>query len=162
MKKDHLSDTERRVLAVIQEGFPKSQTPYQDMAKKIGLDTKELLALLRTWQQDGKLRRIGAILNHFKIGLNAGAMVLWQVEAERIGQVAEIMAGFKEISHLYERITTENWPYNLYSMIHGKNADDVQQVVEKIKQQCNVSKYRILVTEKELKKVPPVYIKKDE
>ena len=156
--KDLLTSIERRILAVLQEGLPRSQTPYKDMARRIGVEVSELLAVLEDWKKQGKLRRIGAIVNHFKVGLGAGAMVVWQAEPERIVEIGQVFAGFEEVSHAYERQTSENWPYNLYTMVHGKNAEEVQQVVKRMSQACGVPNYRILVTEKELKKVAPTYI----
>jgi DNA-binding Lrp family transcriptional regulator len=158
--KGHLSGIECKILAVLQEGLPESQSPYEDMAQRIGIDTEQLLAVLEDWKSQGRLRRIGAIVNHFKVGFGAGAMVLWQAEPERIAEVGEIFAGFKEVSHAYERQTAENWPYNLYTMVHGKSAEDVQQTIQEMSRACGVSDYRILVTEKELKKVPPTYIRR--
>ncbi len=153
-----MSNIEQKILAVLQQGFPKSQSPYQDMAEKIGIDTGQLLAVLKEWKQQGKLRRIGAIVNHFKVGLGAGAMVVWQVEPERTEEVGGIFAAFSEVSHAYERHTDKSWPYNVYTMVHGKSSEDVQQTVRQMSQACGISNYRILVTEKELKKVPPTYI----
>lgn len=153
-----MSDMERRILSVLQKGLPISQTPYKDMAQKTGMETDELLAALKDWVKQGKLRRIGAIVNHFKVGLPAGAMVVWQVESERVVEIGQIFAGFKEVSHAYERQTRENWPYNLYTMVHGKNAEDVRDVIKRMSRAGGVSNYRILVTEKELKKAPPTYI----
>ena len=128
------------------------------MAQRIGIEVSELLTLLKDWEKQGKLRRIGAIVNHFKVGLSAGAMVVWQVEPKRIVEIGQVFAGFEEVSHAYERQTSENWPYNLYTMVHGKSTEDVQRVVRRMSQACGVSNCRILVTEKELKKVPPTYI----
>ncbi len=156
--KNHISGMERRILGVLKEGLPRSQTPYKDMAQRIGIEVSELLAVLKDWKKQGKLRRIGAIVNHFKVGLPAGAMVVWQVEPERAVEIGQIFAGFEEVSHAYERQTRENWPYNLYTMVHGKSAEDVERVVKRMSQACGVSNYRILVTEKELKKVLPTYI----
>ena len=156
--KNQISDTEIRILAVLQGGFPRSQTPYQDMADRVGIDTKELLGVLDNWKREGKLRRIGSIVDHFKVGLSAGAMVTWQVEPERVEQVGTILANFKEVSHAYERKTGENWPYNLYTMVHGAGMPEVEQTVGLMSLACGVSNYRILATEKELKKVPPTYI----
>ena len=152
------SDIEQKVLAVLQHGLPESQSPFKDMAEKIGIETGQLLAVLKDWKQQGKIRRIGAIVNHFKVGLGGGAMVVWQVEPTRTEEVGKILAGFEEVSHAYERRTYENWPYSLYTMVHGKTEDDVKQIVKRMSQKCGVSNYRILVTEKELKKVPPTYI----
>jgi len=158
---ESISEIEREVLAVIQKGFPKSRSPFKDMAEVIGIETAELVEILKKWQQDGKIRRIGAIVNHFKVGLGAGAMVVWQVEEERIEEVGKLLADFKEVSHAYERRIAENWPYNLYTMVHGVNSQEVEQVVEKMSRCCGVRNYKILVTEKELKKVPPTYITQD-
>ena len=156
--KNQISDIERRILTVLQKGLPRSQTPYKDMAQQIGMETTELLTVLKDWKKQGKLRRIGAIVNHFKVGLSAGAMVVWQVRSDRIVEIGQVFAGFEEVSHAYERKSSENWPYNLYTMVHGKNAEDVQRVVKCMSQACGVSDCRILVTEKELKKVSPTYI----
>jgi DNA-binding Lrp family transcriptional regulator len=156
--KYEMSDIERKVLAVLQEGFPRSENPYKDMAEKAGIETKQLLEVLENWKREGKLRRIGAIVDHFKVGLSGGAMVVWQVDKGRVEQVGEKLAGFQEVSHAYERNTVENWPYNLYTMVHGANFEDVEKTVARMSQACGVSDYRILVTEKELKKVPPTYI----
>jgi len=156
--KNQISDIERRILAVLQDGFPRSQTPYKDMAELAGIDTKRLLAVLDNWKREGKLRRIGAIVDHFKVGLSAGAMVAWQVEPERIEQVGTTLAGFKEVTHAYERKIAENWPYNLYTMVHGADIQEVEQIVKRMSQACRVSDYRILTTKRELKKVPPTYV----
>jgi len=128
------------------------------MAELVGIDTKQLLAVLDNWKRQGKLRRIGSIVDHFKMGLSAGAMVAWRIEPERIEQVGTILAGFKEVTHAYERKTAANWPYNLYTMVHGADIQEVEQIVKSMSQACEVSDYRILVTQKELKKVSPTYI----
>jgi len=156
--KNQMSDIERKILAVLQGGFPRSQTPYKDMAELVGIDTKRFLAVLEHWKREGKLRRIGSIIDHFKVGLSGGAMVAWLVESERIEQVGTTLAGFKEVTHAYERKVTENWSYNLYTMVHGADIQEVEQIVKRMSQACGVSDYRILATKKELKKVPPTYV----
>jgi hypothetical protein len=72
--------------------------------------------------------------------------------------VGELLAGFEQVSHAYERQTAQGWPYNLYTMVHCKSAEEVRGVVERMSRACGVTDYRILVTQKELKKVPPTYI----
>ncbi len=156
--KHQISDIEQKILAVIQQGLPKSQNPFKDMAENIGIETAQLLSVLKDWKQQGKIRRIGAIVNHFKVGLCAGAMVVWQVEPERTEEVGKVLAEFEEVSHAYERRSDESWPYSLYTMVHGKSDEYVLQTVQRMSHACGISNYRILVTEKELKKVPPTYI----
>jgi len=153
-----MSEIDQRILGVLQQGLPRNQCPYEDMAREIGIDTMRLLRILREWKGQGKLRRIGAIVNHFKVGLSAGAMVVWKVEPQRVEEVGQILAKFEEVSHAYERHIDENWPYSVYTMVHGQSAEGVGQVVGRMSQACGISDYRILATEKELKKVPPTYI----
>lgn len=153
-----LSEIERKVLFVIQGGFPRSQTPYQDMAEQVGISTEQFLSVLKNWKQGGKLRRVGSIVDHFKVGLSGGAMVVWRVEPQRVEEVGTILAGFREVSHAYERQTCDHWPYNLYTMVHGADGRQIEKIVEQMSQACDVTDYRTLTTIKELKKVPPTYI----
>ena len=154
-----LSELEKSVLAVLQDGFPKdSLTPYADMAGRIGIETQTLLDLLLQWQSQKKIRRIGAIINHFHVGMGSGAMVVWQVEPGRIEEVGLCLAGFKEVSHAYQRPSSLQWPYNLYTMVHGADPASTEQTVKRMSEACAVADYQLLLTEKELKKVPPTYI----
>jgi DNA-binding Lrp family transcriptional regulator len=153
-----LSETEKQVLRVIQHGMPRSKRPFADMAQEAGMETEDLLDVIKRWKSDGSLRRIGAIVSHFEVGLPSGMMVVWQVESGRIEEVGKKLAGFPEVSHAYERITTQNWPYNLYTMVHGSSTEEVEKTVEAMSKACGVENYRGLITEKELKKVPPTYI----
>jgi len=43
-------------------------------------------------------------------------------------------------------------------MVHGTSAEQVKLTIEHMSEACGVSDYRMLVTEKELKKVPPAYV----
>ncbi len=156
--KEQQSGIEERILAVIQEGLPGSRTPYDDMARRVGIKPRKLLEILKQWKQQGKLRRIGAIVNHFKLGLSAGAMVVWKVEPQHVEEVGQMLAAFEQVSHAYERDTTDNWPYNLYTMVHAGSCEELLSTVERMSKACGVSQYKVLATEKELKKVGPRYI----
>lgn len=153
-----ISDIEKSVLKVIQHGFPRSLSPYADMAKSAGISTEELLEVLRNWDRTKKLRRLGAIVSHFQIGLGHGAMVVWIVEPEQIEQIGAQLSGFSEVSHAYQRPCSQNWPYNLYTMVHGSDPEEVSKTVKQMSDACGITDYRMLLTEKELKKVSPTYI----
>ena len=66
------------------------------MAQEIGMETDELLRVLKDWKKEGKLRRIGAIVNHFKVGLPAGAMVVWRVGPEQVEEVGQMFLEYSE------------------------------------------------------------------
>jgi DNA-binding Lrp family transcriptional regulator len=104
------------------------------------------------------MRRIGAIVDHFRVGVGEGAMVVWKVEPGRVAEVGEIFAGCEEVSHAYERQTPPGWEYNVYTMVHGTTRDEVRRTVERMSRAADVTEYEILWTVKELKKVPPKYV----
>lgn len=135
-----------------------TQTPYQDMACRIGVPVATLLGVLRDWQQDGTIRRMGAVVNHFRVGVVGGAMVTWDVPAERRAEVGAILAGFEEVTHAYERETVPGWPYSLYTMVHGPTPEAVRLTVERMSRAAGVSEYLLLSTCRELKKAPPKYV----
>lgn len=153
-----LSDIEKKVLAAIQHGLPNSVSPYTDAAREAGIGTEDLLDVLRGWEENGVLRRIGAMVSHFEVGLGAGMMVVWQVPEERVEDVGTMLAGFAEVSHAYQRPSSANWPYNLYTMVHGESDETVIATVEQMSAACGIDKYKGLETKRELKKVPPTYI----
>lgn len=154
----HSDSIERRVLGALQGGLPLTRTPYRDMAEAIGIPVDVLLDVLRKWQQDGTIRRMGAVVNHFRVGLSGGAMVVWEVPPDRRVAVGAMFAGFEEVSHAYERRTAPGWPYSLYTMVHGATPEAVRRTVQRMSEAAGVSQYLVLETCRELKKVPPRYI----
>jgi len=153
-----LNDIEQKLLAEIQHGIPVSPTPYVDIAAKISVDTDQVLEILNKWKQDGRLRRIGAIVNHFKVGFQAGAMVVWQVEQDRIEEVGNQLASFPQVSHAYKRPSSQQWPYDIYTMVHGHDDQQLKQTITEMSEKVGINSYKQLETVKELKKVPPTYI----
>lgn len=153
-----LSNPERQILSCIQYGMPMSLTPYKDLADRIGITSECLLEILRQWKAEGKIRRLGAIVNHFQIGHGFGAMVVWNIPENRIEEVGRLFASFSKVSHAYQRPSKDRWPYNVYTMVHASGADELEETIAVMRQQSEISDFHQLRTVKELKKVPPTYI----
>ena len=153
-----LNDFEQQILNAIQHGMPMSRTPYQDLSKAVGVPVAQLLKILRQWKADGKIRRIGAVVNHFQMGHGFGAMVAWNVPDDKVDQVGELFASFPKVSHVYLRFSSEQWPYNLYTMVHAAGDHVLDMTIETMSQKSGISHFCVLKTIRELKKVPPTYI----
>ena len=158
--KNTLNDTDRKILAAIQHGMPNSLTPYKDLADEIGMTTEDLLENLRNWQETRKIRRLGAIVNHFKLGRGTGAMVVWDVPEEDIEKIGELFASFPDVSHAYQRPTSKAWPYSLYTMVHASSVEELESTLQKMSDSSGITNFSVLKTVRELKKVPPTYIVK--
>ena len=103
------------------------------------------------------IRRFGATLRHQKSGFAANAMTAWQVDEARIEAVGEIMASFRAVSHCYRRDPADGWPYNLYTMIHGKSEEDCRETARQMSAASGVETYQLLFSRRELKKISMTY-----
>lgn len=76
---------------------------------------------------------------------------------DKISQASKNLAQFAAVSHCYQRKTFENWPYNLFAMMHGRSLGDIQRVIDKFIKTENIDSFELLPTSAELKKQPPKY-----
>ncbi len=152
-----MDDLSRKIIIALQGDIPLTPEPYKELAADIGISQQALLDHLEQMRENGLLKRIGAILNHRKAGFVANAMVAWCVPEERIEEVGEAMAAFNEASHIYQRPAYSEWPYNLYTMIHGETCEECEKVVEKMAHLTGIYEYEILYSTREFKKTSMRY-----
>ena len=149
---------QRVVLRMVQESLPDSPCPFQDIAAAAGLTESEVLDFLRRLKEEGFIRRFGATLRHQIAGYDCNVMVAWQVEPqETIEEVARAMSERPEITHVYQRRTHPEWPFNLYTMIHGRNEQECREVVRELRERTGVRSHEFLFSQDELKKTSMRY-----
>jgi DNA-binding Lrp family transcriptional regulator len=151
------SEKVRRILRLVQGDLPDSAEPFAAVAKQAGASVEEVLSLLSELKESGAVRRFGATLRHQKAGYGKNAMVAWRVPEERLEEVGRDMAARPEISHCYVRRTYPEWPYNLYTMIHGRDEGEVDQVVERMARATGIDEHEKLESLRELKKTSMTY-----
>ena len=154
---DNMSELEKRIITSIQGDMPIESQPYARIAADLGIEEITLLKTLDDLVRRGVIRRFGATLRHQKSGFTANAMTAWQVPEDRIDEVGEIMASFKEVSHCYRRDPTPEWKYNLYTMIHGKDEDHCHRAAASMSAKAGVDVYTLLFSRRELKKTSMKY-----
>jgi siroheme decarboxylase len=156
---EQLTDLDKRVIASIQGDIPLVEQPYVHIAAELGIEEEQLLAVLRDLVRRGIIRRFGATLRHQKSGFDSNVMVAWQVDEDRIEEVGHIMASFKAVSHCYRRNPTSRWPFNLYTMIHGKSEAGCRRTAETMARKACLQTYQMLFSRRELKKTSMQYFK---
>ncbi|MGR3295157.1 MAG: siroheme decarboxylase subunit beta [Candidatus Bathyanammoxibius sp.] len=145
-------DTDIQMLKQIQDGIPLTERPYRDIGDALGISEDEVIERLKMLMEEKKIRRFAASVAHRKIGINSNAMTVWRVPPERVDEVGPIMAAFPEVTHCYERPTFADWPYNVFTMIHGYTDEQCEDVIAAIKEKTGLDDYVILYSEKEFKK----------
>jgi len=145
------------IVRAIQGGLPLTKTPFAEIAEKAGVAEDDLLRRIRAWKDDGTIRRFGAILRHREAGYSVNAMGVWNVPPERIEDFAREAASCEAVSHCYQRPRFAGFPYNLYTMIHGKSREECELAARDISGRTGITDYELLFTTEEFKKSPPVY-----
>ena len=152
-----LSELEKRIIAFLQDDIAITERPFLEIAKRLDISEETLLIKLKELYSRGVIRRFGATLRHQKSGFEANAMVAWQVEEDHIDAAGKKMASAKAVTHCYRRNPTDDWPYNLYTMIHAKNEASCWEIARRLAQKTAVDKYTLLFSRKELKKTSMKY-----
>jgi DNA-binding Lrp family transcriptional regulator len=129
-----LDAIDRRIVAATQAGLPLTPEPYRAVADMIGVDEHELAARLKRLAGEGAIRRIGAIPNHYALGLTANGMSVWDVADEEVEDIGATVGALAFVTHCYERPRHPPiWTYNLFAMVHGRSREEVFDKVDEIR-----------------------------
>ena len=129
---------DRPLAALVEEGLPWVARPYEVWARQLGSTESEVLHTLSNWLAQGTLRRFGMVVRHHEMGFGANAMTVFDVPDELIDACGDRLARHPGVTLAYQRERATSWPFNLYCMVHGRERDDVMQVIEALTQTCGL------------------------
>jgi len=146
-----LGEESRRLFRALQTPAPLVERPFAELARQWETDESTLIEFGQR-HLGAAIRRYVGTLRHRKLGVRANAMVVWQVAEDRLAEIGPRLAGAPEVSHCYARNTIADFPYTLYSMLHGPDLDSCKAVAARLSAELGVSDYRLLVSLEEFKK----------
>lgn len=152
-----LSDLDVQIIKELQNGLPLAGRPYKIIGDRLKMSEEELINRVRVLIENGIIRRFGAAVRHQDLGFKANAMVVWDVPDDNINDVGGKMAGFREVTHCYQRPRYPKWPYNLFTMVHGRSREECAKIAGEISQAVGISGYELLFSTAELKKISMRY-----
>ncbi|MDF9408045.1 Lrp/AsnC family transcriptional regulator [Pelotomaculum isophthalicicum JI] len=147
-----LTELDIKIIRVLQNGLPLVSRPFQAMAEKLEMTEDELIDKVKSFINDGIIRRFGATVRHFDLGFVANAMVVWDVPEEKVSETGRIMAGFEEVTHCYRRPRRPGWPYNLFTVVHGQSREYCDEIAKRLSRATGITNYSLLYSTAELKK----------
>ncbi|MCX7886142.1 MAG: AsnC family transcriptional regulator [Verrucomicrobiae bacterium] len=150
-----LMPREMEFVRAMQRDLPLVPEPFAET----GFTIQELRQLAAAMRASGRLRRFGAVLQHRRAGFHANAMGVWivrgpETEVETAGKT---MARFRAVSHCYQRPTYPDWPYNLFTMVHGHTEAECEAVLAGISRATGLTEYAALYSTCEYKKTRVQY-----
>jgi DNA-binding Lrp family transcriptional regulator len=124
---DAIDAVDRRIIAETQSGLPLVPRPFEALALAVGIPAGEIMARMERMLEAGVIRRIGAVPNHYALGMTANGMSVWDVDDERIADLGPRVGALDFVSHCYRRPRRlPLWPYNLFAMVHGRDRNEVE------------------------------------
>ena len=152
-----LTERDKDAIRALQLDLPASARPFLELAERFGFDEQELIDRGLQFVRTGQMRRYAAVLAHRKAGFTYNGMGVWKVPVDRLEECGQLMASVRGVSHCYERPTYPDWPYNLFSMTHGRTKQECEDVLAAIAKECNLDEYIVLYSTKEYKKTRVSY-----
>jgi DNA-binding Lrp family transcriptional regulator len=153
IKPIELTPLHRKVIKVSQKDIPIVSEPFKEIIEELNLSYDEFFGILNELKEAGVMRRFAGILNHRKAGFNANAMVVWDIDEAKADEMGKRASEFSAVSHCYLRPKYPNWPYNLFTMVHGKTAQETNSIIREIAQEIEHFSRRPLYSTREFKKV---------
>ncbi len=150
-----MDSIDRKIISATQAGLPLTSEPYQILAQQIGINTHELMQRLQTMQDNGIIRRIGAVPNHYKLGYQHNGMTVWDIDDTVIDKLGTAIGQLPFVSHCYHRPRhLPDWPYNLFAMVHSKTSTgaeiQIKQIADLLGEHCRA--HEVLYSTRILKK----------
>lgn len=134
-----LDERDRALVALIQKGLPLVSRPYEELGRRIGMSEHEVLLRVDRLMLTGAIKRFGVVVRHRELGYRANAMVVWDVPESQIRDIGQCLGRYPFVTLCYRRPRRlPDWPYNLFSMIHGRSREAVIDKVDLIVDQCNL------------------------
>jgi DNA-binding Lrp family transcriptional regulator len=129
-----LSTLEARLLLAIQDGLPLSATPYADVAAELAVETERVLAGVDRLLTTGCIKRVGCVVNHVVTGFENNCMVVWNVPDGQLNGCGTVVGELPYVTLCYHRPRRPklDWQYNLFTMIHGREAAAVEAKIDEL------------------------------
>ncbi|GAA0670327.1 Lrp/AsnC family transcriptional regulator [Natronoarchaeum mannanilyticum] len=129
-----LSAFEADLLLEIQSGFPLTATPYADVAERLDAEVADVLDAVDRLLVEGCIKRIGCVVNHVLTGFDSNCMVVWDVPDDELDERGVATGSLPYVTLCYHRPRRPelDWEYNLFTMIHGRDPEAVDEKIDEL------------------------------
>lgn len=129
-----LDSADHALAAALEDGLELTARPYAALGTRCGLGEAAVLGRLQRLLELTVIRRLGVVVRHRELGYTANAMVVWNVPDARVDAVGRHLGAQAAVTLCYRRPRRlPDWPYNLFSMVHGRDRAAVLAEVDSLR-----------------------------
>ena len=129
---------DRKIINLLQAGFPLSEEPYLEVAQQLEIEEQELLSRLSNLLKDKTLSRFGPMYDAQKLG-GAFSLVAVSVPEDDFERVAEIVNSFSEVAHNYKR----DHDYNMWYVLATDSPEKIDEVNNDIEKRIGMKVFNM-------------------
>jgi siroheme decarboxylase len=134
-----ISAEDRALIRAVEHGLPIVSRPYAAIAQQLGTTETNIINRLQQLIDNGAIKRYGVVVRHRELGYRANGMVVWDVPDHQVSNLGQCIGRFPCVTLSYRRPRhLPDWPYNLFTMVHGCDRDEVTQKVQEIVETCGL------------------------
>ena len=120
---------DRELLTIMQDSFPVSPRPYDELGEKLGFSGQEALRRVRALREQGVFHRIGASFDSRELGY-VSTLAGMKVPGGELEAVAKIIGSYPGVTHCYEREDE----YNLWFTLIASSAEELLSQLDEIRE----------------------------
>lgn len=132
--------TDIAILNALQEDIPLVARPYLTIAENVGISEREILERMKRLMDCGILRGISPVIESSKAGFNAATLIAIHVPPARIREVADIISGYPEVSHNFQR----DHHYQIWFTLSGRDPAHLGHLISEIMERTGTARENLL------------------
>ncbi len=132
-----VDEIDKQILNIIQEEFPVTARPFDEIGKRVGISGAEALDRVRKAKQEGFIRRIGPVLEPGKLVFTSTLCGVHVDDAILMEVVREINK-HKGVTHNYER----DGRLNVWFTVTAGSAEEIDSFLGGIERHFSLTIYR--------------------
>ena len=137
-----ISAEDRALIRAVEHGLPIVSRPYAAIAQQLGTTETNIINRLQQLIDNGAIKRYGVVVRHRELGYRANGMVVWDVPDDQVSNLGQCIGRFPCVTLSYRRPRRlPDWPYNLFTMVHGRDREEVTQKVREIVETCGLQDF---------------------
>lgn len=124
-----IDELDSRILNIMQNKFPLSAQPYQDMAESLNISEDEILKRIRAMCDSGIIRRIGGIMDSAKLGFYS-TLCACRVADDQLKKTVEFINQHPGVTHNYLR----GHEYNIWFTFTTASPDELSLFIKQLEE----------------------------
>ncbi|MHB1382038.1 MAG: siroheme decarboxylase subunit alpha [Thermoleophilia bacterium] len=125
--------TDKRLITLIQAGFPVTGRPWAAIGEELGLSEDEVIERVNRIRESGEIRRIGASFDSRRLGY-ASTLCAVHVPEEKLESAVAAINAYHNVTHNYER----NHHYNVWFTLIAPSRERIGEILAEIEERAGI------------------------